>query len=83
MRIIFCRNCFPEDIIADFEVLNKPTEAQCKAIEKEVDMAIESYGSENNGDYEGIDLYEICRNAVKKHLKLSRRRIVETFTFYI
>lgn len=78
MKIQFCYNC-SNDIIAEFDVAEIPTEEQYKAIEDEVYEAIDKWDEENDGDFEEFDYWGVCYEAVRKNVKIVENRVIRTF----
>lgn len=76
MKIQFCY--FDNDVIAEFDVTEMPTEEQCKIIEDEIYEAMEKWEEDNDG-FEEFDYWGVCYEAVKKHLKIVQNPVVKTF----
>lgn len=83
MKIQFCYNCidsrFDNDVIAEFDVAEMPTEEQCKAIEDEIYEVMDKWEEDNDGDFDGFDYWGVCYEAVMKHLKIVQNPVVKTF----
>lgn len=83
MKIQFCYNCvdprFGNDVIAEFDVTEVPTEEQCKAIEDEIFDVVDKWSEENDDDFSEFDYWGVCYEAARKHLKIVENRVVKTF----
>ena len=84
MKIQFCYDYTvigrrENDVIAEFDVAEEPTEEQCKAIEDEIFEAIDKWDEENDGDFSEFDYWGVCYEAARKHLKIVENRVVRTF----
>lgn len=83
MKIQFCYNCvdprYGNDVIANFDVAEMPTDEQCKAIEDEICDAMDKWDEENDGDFAEFDYLDVCYEAARKHLKIVENRVVKTF----
>ena len=81
MKIQFCvngdLNGYP-NVVAEFDVAEVPTDEQCKAVEEEIEAAMNAWEEEND-DFEEFDTYQVCRDACEKHLKLIDNPTVHTF----
>lgn len=77
MKIQFCHNA-TEELIAEFDVSEVPTKEQCEAIEDEIYEAMNKW-EEENGDFEEFDFWQVCHDAVIKHVHLIRNPVVKTF----
>ena len=81
MRIQFCCNGNfngSPNVIAEFNVAEIPTEEECRAIKDEIFDAMDSWEKDND-DFSELDMYDVCYNACKKHLKLIESPVVKTF----
>lgn len=83
MKVQFCRELFDprfnDDVIAEFDVAEEPTEEQCKAIEAEIFEAIDTWYEENDGDFSEFDWWGVCCEAARKNLKLVDNPVVKIF----
>lgn len=77
MKIQFYHNA-TEELIAEFDVSEVPTKEQCEAIEDEIYEAMNKW-EEENGDFEEFDFWQVCHDAVIKHVHLLRNPVVKTF----
>lgn len=78
MRIQFCHNA-TEDFVAEFEVTEVPTNAECEAIENEILEAMSKWAEENDDDFEEFDFWEACHDATIKHIHIIDNPVVKTF----
>lgn len=78
MKIQFCYNCVGNDVIAEFDVAEMPTEEQCKAIEDEIYEVMDKW-EEETGDFDGFDYWGVCYEAARKYLKIVQNPVVKTF----
>jgi hypothetical protein len=83
MKVQFCYNLvdpvFGNDVIADFDVAEEPTEEQCKAVQEYIDSKVDEWHEENDGDFSEFDYYEVCFEAASRNLKLVDNVVVKTF----
>lgn len=82
MKIQFCFNRdFDSDnnVIAEFDVAEMPTEGQCEAIEEYIYNEIDKWYEENDGDFAEFDYWWVCREAARKNLELVNNPVVKTF----
>ena len=78
MKIQFCHNV-TADTIVEFDVSEVPTKEQCEAIEDEIYEAMNKWAEENDDDFKEFDYWQVCHNAVIKHVHLIRNPVVKTF----
>ena len=78
MRIQFCHNA-TEDFVAEFEVTEVPTNAECEAIENEILEAMSKWAEENDNDFEEFDFWEACYDAAIKHIHIINNPVVKIF----
>ena len=76
MRIQFSPR-YSEEIIADFDVAEEPTDEQCKKVEDEIYDAMNEW-AQNDEDLDEFDYWEACHDACEKHLKLVDNPVVKT-----
>ena len=82
MKVQFCFNCVgprTNDLIAEFEVAEAPTEEQCKAIEDYIFDEMDKWEEENEGDFAEFDYWTVCLEAASRNLKLVDNPVVKTF----
>lgn len=79
MKIQFIKPYSYDDVIAEFEIADEPTNEQCEAIEYEIFKAIDDWYEENNGDMNEFDYWVVCLEAARKHLKIVDNPVVKTF----
>lgn len=70
---------YNNDIVAEFDVAEEPTEEQRKAIQEEIFEAIEKWDEENDGDFSEFDYWGVCYEAVRKNVRVVENRVVKTF----
>lgn len=78
MKIQFCFNADPANIIAEFDVAVVPTEKQYKAIEDEIYYELEKW-EETHDDFSDFDYWTVCHDAVARHTSLAVNTVVKTF----
>jgi hypothetical protein len=82
MKVQFCYESasptWSNDIVAEFDVAEMPTDEQCKAIEDEVYDKMNKWDEEHD-DFIAFDYWNVCYQAVKKHLKIVDNQVVKTF----
>ena len=82
MKIQFCFNVNcngGNDIIAEFDVAEVPTEEQCEAVEEYINDEMNKWDEENDGDFAEFDYWWVCREAARKNLELEANPVVKTF----
>ena len=83
MKIQFCNERFDprfkDDVVAEFDVAEEPTDEQCKAIEDEIFEVMDNWYEESDNDFREFDYWGVCYAAVKKHLKIIENQVVKTF----
>ena len=82
MRIQFCANGYfngYSNVIAEFNVMEVPTNEECEAIENEILEAMGKWAEENNDDFEEFDFWEACYDAAIKHIHIINNSVVKTF----
>lgn len=78
MKIQFIKPYSYDDVIAEFEVADEPTNEQCKAIEDEVFEVMDNW-YEEFGDDTYFDYWGVCFEAARKHLKIVDNPVIHTF----
>ena len=78
MHIKFYHNA-TEDFVAEFEVTEVPTNAECEAIENEILEAMSKWAEENDDDFEEFDFWKACYDAAIKHIHIIDNPVVKTF----
>ena len=83
MKVQFCYNlvdpAFGNDVIAEFDVAEEPTEEQCKAIQEYIDSKVDEWYEENGMDFSDFDHWAVCYEAARRNLKLVDNAVVKTF----
>ena len=83
MKVQFCYNlvdpALGNDVIAEFDVAEEPTEEQCKAIQEYIDSKVDEWYEENDGDFSEFDYYGVCFEAASRNLKLVDNVVVKKF----
>ena len=81
MRIQFCANGYfngYSNVIAEFNVMEVPTNEECEAIENEIYEAMDKWKKEH-GDFDDFDLWQVCHDAAIKHVHIINNPVVKTF----
>ena len=78
MRVQFC-SYYGDDVLAEFEVVKKPTQAQCDFIEDYIFDAKEKWEEENDDDLRDFDYWEVCLEALCKCDLIVENPVIKTF----
>lgn len=79
MKVQFCFNTDPTNIVAEFDVAAVPTEKQYKAIEDEINYELDKWEEARGDDFADFDYWQVCRDAVDRHASLATNTVIRTF----